>query len=185
MPLKLLSQNTSLVYDLILDSEQIGTLTTTKTQQGNGTIYTAQSKVVIHLLGETTIATTMNATYTKGVFASSSYTALKDWKPYENTTITSKEGTYSVKTNVKETTIDKPITTSTVELYFSEPKGIEEILSELEGVFKTIDSIDAYTYQLKDRDGNINNTYIYKNGILEEGEEQHTLYRLKLKLRFQ
>ncbi|MCJ7467782.1 MAG: hypothetical protein MUO53_13940 [Maribacter sp.] len=30
MPLKLLSQNTSLVYDLILDSEQIGTLTTTK-----------------------------------------------------------------------------------------------------------------------------------------------------------
>ncbi|WP_431160732.1 DUF6134 family protein [Flagellimonas beolgyonensis] len=173
----------TLTYDLSLDDNVIGSLTVTRTTQGNTMAFDAKSSVTLHLFGETTITIGTTVLYEKDVLQSSTYTVEKDGKPYKQTTVQYADGGYTVDNDGVVSKIDGPITASTIRLYYEEPKAPVSIFAELEGIFKSLDALGGNTFELLDPNGNHRNTYVYNKGILSSGQVQHTLYNLTFALR--
>jgi hypothetical protein len=65
-------------------------------------------------------------------------------------------------------------------MYFKEPIGIKKLLYEVDGTFSEIKNTTPNTYVYKSSDGNVN-TYIFKNGKIQEIEVQVGLITVKIK----
>ena len=177
------AQEQKLVYDLSIADNSIGTLTTTKTQNANTTVYTTTSDVTVHIFGETKITTVLNVTYMNSVLQSSNYRIEKNGILNEESTTTLKNGMYTITHNGKNSEINTPITYSTINLYFEEPKNIAKIFAELEGITKNITNIGASNYQLTDPGNHHTNTYTYDKGKLNEAVISHELFNFKLSIK--
>jgi len=177
------AQEKTLNYDLIIAGNSIGTLTATKTIVGNTITYTANSSATVHLFGETQISTSLTVEFTNGILQSSQYKIEKNGRLNDESTTILKNGTYYINHSGKTSQIDTPITYSTTMLYFDEPKKVNTVFAELEGINKNIASLDGYVYQLTDPGNNHTNTYSYKKGILKEAIISHALFNFKLTLK--
>ena len=112
------AQVKTLDYTIEVAGNNVGTLTATKTIQEGKITYVANSTSTINLFGKTTITTSLVVVYRNGVLESSVYTVEKDGNPYDSTTITENNGTYSINRKGKISTFPEPITSSTNQLYF-------------------------------------------------------------------
>ncbi|MDB4291806.1 hypothetical protein N9954_00245 [Maribacter sp.] len=177
------AQEQKLVYDLSVADNSIGTLTTTKTQNANATVYTTTSDVTVHIFGETKITTALNVTYLNNVLQSSNYKIEKNGMPNDESTTTLKNSVYTITHNGKTSEINIPITYSTINLYFEEPKNIEKVFAELEGITKNITNIGASDYQLTDPGNHHTNKYSYDKVKLKEAVISHELFNFKLSLK--
>ena len=65
-------------------------------------------------------------------------------------------------------------------MYFKEPIGIKKLLYEVDGTFSEIKNTAPNTYVYKSSDGNVN-TYIFKDGKIQEIEVQVGLITVKIK----
>jgi hypothetical protein len=177
------SQNETLNYDLSVAGNSIGTLTTVKTVKGNSITYTANSTATVHIFGETQISTSLTVEFTNGILQSSHYKIEKNGTLNDESTIILKDGIYNVNHYGKTSQINSPITYSTTMLYFDEPKKVDTIFAELEGINKNITKLETSIYQLTDPGNNHTNKYIYENGVLKEALISHTLFNFKLTLK--
>ncbi|WP_179022185.1 DUF6134 family protein [Winogradskyella forsetii] len=177
------SQNETLNYDLSVAGNSIGTLTTVKTVKGNSITYTANSTATVHLFGETQISTSLTVEFTNGILQSSHYKIEKNGTLNDESTIILKDGVYTINHNGKTSQINTPITYTTTMLYFDEPKKVDTIFAELEGINKNITKLETSIYQLTDPGNNHTNNYTYENGVLKEALISHTLFNFKLTLK--
>ena len=178
-----IAQNDTLNYDLSVSGNSIGTLTAVKTVIGNSITYTVNSSATIHLFGETQISTTLTVVFTDGILQSSHYKIEKNGILNDESTTNLKNGVYYINHNGKTSQINSPITYSTTMLYFDEPKKVNSVFAELEGINKNIANLGASVYQLSDPGNHHSNSYTYENGILKEALISHTLFSFNLKLK--
>ena len=177
------SQNETLNYDLSVAGNSIGTLTTVKTVKGNSITYTANSTATVHIFGETQISTSLTEEFTNGILQSSHYKIEKNGTLNDESTIILKDGVYTINHNGKTSQINTPITYTTTMLYFDEPKKVDTIFAELEGINKNITKLETSIYQLTDPGNHHTNNYTYENGVLKEALISHTLFNFKLTLK--
>lgn len=101
---------------------------------------------------------------------------------YDETKVEKTDAGYVITRNGASTTLDQPITYSSIRLFFHMPVGINEVFSETEGLFKNIIATGANSFQLTDKGNHVNN-YTYDNGLLTEAVINHTLVDILLILR--
>ncbi|WP_028283520.1 DUF6134 family protein [Olleya marilimosa] len=178
-----IAQSETLNYDLSVEGSSIGTLTAVKTVEGNNTTYAANSIATVHLFGETQITTYLIVKFTNGILQSSHYRIEKNGTLNDESTIILKNGVYNINHNGKTTQINSPITYTTTMLYFEEPKKVDTVFAELEGINKNIVNSGVSTYQLTDPGNHHTNNYTYENGVPKEALISHTLFNFKLSLK--
>ncbi|QHI36164.1 hypothetical protein IMCC3317_15230 [Kordia antarctica] len=176
------AQDKTLNYDLSVAGNSIGTLTAVKKVEGNSTIYTTNSLATVHIFGETQISTSLTVEFLNGILQSSHYKIEKNGTLNDESNTILKNGVYYINHNGKTSQITSPITYATTMLYFDEPKGIETVFAELEGITKTISKAGLSMYVLSDPGNHHTNNYTYTNGILKEAVISHTLFNFKLTL---
>ncbi|GGG49427.1 DUF6134 family protein [Bizionia arctica] len=174
------AQVTTLNYNIVVAGENVGTLVATKTIQEGKITFDTNSTSTIDIFGKTTITTSLVVVYRKDVLESSVYTVEKDGSPYDSTTITENNGTYSINRKGAISSFPGPITASANQLYFNEPKGISKMFAELEGIYKDITETGDNAYLFTDPDHSHKNTYTYENGILKEGIIDHALFNFSI-----
>ena len=177
------AQNLSSTYTISVANITVGTLTATKTIDGDKTTYTIDSESIIHLLGETTITTSFVGVFINGVLESSAYTSEKDGHPYDSSFISESNGVYTISRKGKETTLTNPIKYVTCMLYFEKPMSEQQYFDVLEAVYSPIESINSNTFVYTDSSNNEKTTYMYVNTILEKGTTNHTLYNFTFSLK--
>lgn len=178
-----IAQNDTLNYDLSVSGNSIGTLTAVKTVEGNSVTYTANSSAKVHLFGETQISTSLTVEFTNGILQSSHYIIEKNGTLNDESTIILKDGVYNINHNGKTSQINSLITYATIMLYFDEPKKVDTVFAELEGINKNIAKLDTSIYQLTDPGNHHTNNYTYEKGVLKEALISHTLFNFKLTLK--
>lgn len=176
-------QDKTLNYDLSVAGNSIGTLTAVKKVKGNSTIYTTNSLATVHIFGETQISTSLTVEFLNGILQSSHYKIEKNGTLNDESNTILKNGVYYINHNGKTSQVNSPITYATTMLYFDEPKGIETVFAELEGITKTISKTGSSMYVLSDPGNHHTNSYTYTNGMLEEAVISHTLFNFKLTLK--
>jgi hypothetical protein len=177
------AQNQEHVYDISVNGNIIGELTVSKLIEGPTTTYKLNSKSVISLLGKTTITTSFIGVFKNNVLQSSIYISQKNNKAYDSSTITEKNGVYTILRKGKKSIVSKPIKYVTCLLYFEKPVVTEPYFDVLEAVFSPITMVDQNNYLFIDSSNNEKTTYNYLNGILEQGKTKHTLYDFTFTLR--
>ena len=177
------AQDLSSTYSISVDHITVGTLTATKTIDGDKTTYTINSTSVIHLLGKTTITTSFVGVFRNGVLESSAYTSEKDGHPYDSSVISESNGIYTISRKGKKTTLSNPITLVTCMLYFEKPVSGAQYFDVLEAVYSPIESTTTNTYLYTDSSNNEKTTYTYANNVLEQGTTNHTLYNFTFRLK--
>ncbi len=125
----------------------------------------------------------MEVVYNNGLLESSRYILKKDGNPYDSTIIVNNNSVYNITQNGNKSTITEPVGESSIKLYFSEPQGVKSILSEVEGIFKSINPTTNDTYVLNDPGNHHTNTYIYSNSQLQKARIEHTLFNFTLSLK--
>ena len=177
------AQNETLNYDLSVAGNSIGTLIAVKSIRGTSINYTANSTATVHLFGETQIATSLTVGFDGGILQSSHYKIEKNGTLNDESIITLDNGVYSINHNGKNSQFKSPITYTTTMLFFEEPKQVNTVFAELEGINKNIAKTETSVYQLTDPSNQHTNKYIYDNGVLVEATISHTLYNFKLTLK--
>ncbi|MAL60195.1 MAG: hypothetical protein CMC14_09115 [Flavobacteriaceae bacterium] len=161
-------QTTALTYDLIVSDKSIGTVKTSKTIDGNTITYTSNTDATLSFIIDTNIKTRMTTVYKNDSLLSSDYKFYKNNKLKEFATIVIKGGKYIFNHDGKTTEINEGIRLSTILLPFEIPKHNSVYFEEVEGHFKTIKSINKYSFKLTNPNNNSKDDYIYKNGIMEQ-----------------
>lgn len=179
----LMAQTETLIYDLNAAGSTIGTLTAIKETKGNLVTYTSNSDVTIHFFGETKVLISLKVIYDSGILQSSTYNVLKDGQPYDNATLHLENGIYTFIRKGNSSKIEKPIMVSANTLYFDEPKNVDRIFAELEGIYKNIAVSSDNTYLLTDPGNHHTNTYVYAEGILQNATIDHAIVNFTLTLR--
>ena len=175
------AQTDTLSYGLQFKGDRVGSLTAIRTETSENTIlYDEESKTIIHFLGKTTIKTSLQVVYKNGILQNSQYRVTKNGSPYKKTTIDRVGEKYHVDYDGDKSIISAPIYYSAVRLYFEQPDNIKTVFAELEGVDHNVHKIKKNVYEIDDSENGKMNTYIYTNGILQEGVFKHTLYSFKL-----
>jgi len=174
-------QTDTLSYGLHFKGDRVGSLTAIKTKTSKNTIlYDEQSETTIHFFGKTTIRTRLKVVYRSGILQNSQYSVTKNGSAYKTTTIDRVGEKYHMDHNGDKSIISAPIYNSTARLYFDQPDHVKTVFAELEGVDHKVHKIKENVYEIDDTESGKSNTYIYKNGILQEGIFKHTLYSFKL-----
>jgi hypothetical protein len=175
------AQTDTLSYGLQFRGDRVGSLTAIRTKTGkNAILYDVKSETVIHFLGKTTIKTSLKVAYRNGVLQNSQYSVTKNGSAYKTTTINRVGQKYHMDYNGDKSMISTPIYYSAARLYFEEPDRVKTVFAELEGVDHRVHKIKKDVYEIDTSENGKTNTYIYKNGILQEGVFEHTLYSFKL-----
>ena len=175
------AQTDTLSYGLQFKGDRVGSLTAIKTKTNKKTtLYDVQSETVIHFLGKTTIKTSLKVVYRNGILQNSQYSVTKNGSADKTTTIDRVGEKYHMNHNGDKSIISTPIYYSAARLYFDEPDKVKTVFAELEGVGHKVHKTKENIYEIDDSENGKTNTYIYQNGILQEGVFKHTLYSFKL-----
>ena len=170
-------------YDILVDNINVGSLTASKQIDGDKTIYTIDSKSVVHLLGQKTITTSFVGVFRNGVLESSSYTLEKNGNPSDSSVITESNGVYSISRKGKKTTLSSPIKYVTCLLYFEKPDVSQKYFDVLKAVYSPIINAGRNTYVYADSSSNETTTYTYTNNTLEQGITKYTFYNYTFRLK--
>lgn len=161
------AQATTHDYDLKVLGKTIGNLHVTTQEQGRQRIYTVDSESVIRFFGTNSVKTHQEAVYEDGLLIRSFCTTWKNGKLQDQTKVEKNAGGYTICNNGKTSTINHSITYSAVLLYFIAPHSVDQVFSELEGIFKRISPMGKDAFELAD-DGDHNNDYTYAGGVLQK-----------------
>lgn len=161
------AQTETLVYDLKVSGNIIGTVTAKKSIQGDCITYISDTDAEIKFLVSTQIKTRMKVIFEKGQLYESCYTFFKNNKIKETSSITFKNGRYTIVHDGKTSVITEPIYVSSIILPFYKPKDNEKVFEEVDGYFKSIQLINNKSCQLVDPKSSHKDKYIYENGKLE------------------
>ena len=158
------------VYDVELFGKKIGTTTVERVDKGNGEVeikLNSYSEVNILFTKKTSVIN-YEVVYKDGKLFSSYCKNVKD-DVTEIVTILWDGARYVIKKGQDALQVAQPIDFSTIQLYFSEPKGKTRIFSERLGQFCNFNRLNEGTYECKLGNG-VDNIYRYKNGVLYELE---------------
>ena len=172
-----ISQTTTNHYTIEALNENVGTLTATKTVQGDKTTYVTNSSSTVHIFGTTTVTTSLTVIFRNGVMESSTYTSEKNGNSYDSCIITEINGVYTVNRKGKKSTFTTPVKHVTIQLYFEEPGANDSYFDPLGAAFYPVELSSPDTYTYDDPASKVNTTYVYKNGQLQQGTTDYTLYK--------
>ncbi|MCW5906876.1 MAG: hypothetical protein KIS94_03380 [Chitinophagales bacterium] len=158
------------VYDIFLFGNKIGQTIVERKDNGNGTVkYTLNSKSEANVIfTKKTSEMNYDIIYENGQLLSAYTKNMKDGVTEISKTIW--QGTkYLIQKGAEMLHLDKPIDFSSIQLYFSEPKGRTVIFSERLGEYCTFKQTSPGVYECKLANG-VSNIYRYKDGALYELE---------------
>lgn len=161
------AQTETLVYDLKVSGNIIGKVTAKKSVQGNFITYTSDTDAEIKFLITTQIKTRMKVIFENGQLFSSTYTFFKNNKIKEESSITFKNGKYTIIHDGKINILAEPIYASSIILPFYKPKDNEKVFEEVDGYFKFIQLENNKSCLLVDPKSSHKDKYIYENGQLK------------------
>jgi len=172
----------ALAFDMFLMGKKIGELNIQKELNTNGEeIYTLQSQARAKVLWiDRSQQTNYKVIYKNGKLFQSSHEYIDHPDKSSSCTIKLIEDKYQVTHNGRCFFLKESPRFSVLAMYFKEPIGIKKLLYEVDGTFSEIKNTAPNTYVYKSSDGNVN-TYIFKDGKIQEIEVQVGLITVKIK----
>lgn len=175
---------TTRYYDIKVAGFTIGEVKATRVIDGARTEYEVNSLVSLWFFGTLRIEFTINSIYENGQFISSR-TVSKSNRGEFLSVLNWDGEKYIVDANSynfsNQDTLFNPIYFSTVLMFFEEPEGSEEFLSENYGLTSPMNRIDNEVIEVQ-IDGN-NNKYFFENGELVKANMQSPIKNYVLKRR--
>lgn len=175
---------TTRYYDIKVAGFTIGEVKATRVIDGDRTEYEVNSLVSLWFFGTLRIEFTINSIYENGQFISSR-TVSKSNRGEFLSVLNWDGEKYIVDANSynfsNQDTLFNPIYFSTVLMFFEEPEGSEEFLSENYGLTSPMNRIDNEVIEVQ-IDGN-NNKYFFENGELVKANMQSPIKNYVLKRR--
>ncbi|TVR82043.1 MAG: hypothetical protein EA409_05740 [Saprospirales bacterium] len=174
------------VYDQYIRSNKVGTLSVSweKDAEQSTKKVRVESNVSVNLLVvRATVDYLGISRFEDGVLKSSEIRILRDGKPHQNATTQKRRGRYLAHIDEERKWIDRAaIHFSSLLLYVKEPKGIEEVYAEADGIFNKLVYCGDGEYELFVK-GSRNNYYHYEGGVLVKAVLDHWIAPITLKLR--
>jgi len=169
-------------YDIILSGDKIGNITVTRKINGALTTYKLESKSEAKVLFTTKKNfVSMDVTYKDGKLLSSYCKNEIDDEVDNYASIAWDGSKYNVTNEKQKLTYGTPVTYSVISLYFSEPKGMDNLFTERIGASYPLKSLGDGRYEYKIPNGD-KNIYVYKNGELVETERKTIIGTVYVKL---
>lgn len=161
------------------NDKNIGSINVSRGVKNNIEYFSVDSKVSYRMIIKINRHTTMSATYKGGVLLSGSSEIIVNDSVDKKSITTFTNGGYEVEVNGNfyKKLEKKSIRFSIPKLYFSEPRGIEEVYSEYFMKMIPLEALGESKYVLQ-LDGNDENTYHYINGVLSKIEVSRTGFNL-------
>lgn len=157
-------------FEVVHRGKSIGVLEAVKEVVYKKTVYTNQTNIDTRIITKIEVNYGYNVTFDRLGLVEASARIKFNGKQRTNAFTERKgEGYTFVRDNEKPEELNQDIKYSTVKLIFEEPKNISNVYAEEHGEFHTIKQIASNTYRKTSPDGK-ENTYYYKNGILEKAE---------------
>lgn len=178
------ANETTRYYDITVAGFTIGEVKATRFIDGDRTEYEVNSLVSLWFFGTLKIEFTINSIYENGQFISSR-TVSKSNRGEFISVLNWDGEKYIVDANSykfsNQDTLLNPIYFSTVLMFFEEPKGSEEFLSENYGLTSPMNRTDNEVIEVQ-IDGN-RNKYFFENGELVKANMQSPIKNYVLKKR--
>ena len=173
----------TLQYDIFSNETHIGDLKVVKASSKDIVQIEVTSEVHVKLFIEINLTYKLNCTYKNNKLWYSSVTTFVNGKVH-STSKTEKVGNYyTIVKNGHSSKFMDDIDFSGALLYFEEPKGIKQIFSEFDNIYKPINSIGSHEYQIVNPKNDYLSEYQYQNGILKSTTNHHKLLTFTLKLK--
>ncbi|MBD0776842.1 hypothetical protein HPE56_03465 [Maribacter sp. ANRC-HE7] len=172
--------NTSLLFDIIMNDKVIGSLEATRTTDGSQTIYKSLTSIKTKIIKDVEVDYEYNVIFEKSILKKANVDILINQKPHVKTRTGLKDKNYYVIKNGKpKTVLHQAIDYTTVLLFFREPTGINECFSEQGGSLNAIVALGNHSYK-KINAKKQENIYYYKNGSLEKADIDGGLIHLSI-----
>jgi len=172
------------IFDQYIRNNKVGTLSVfiEENQARNEKIVRIESKVSVSMLFlSAKVEYEGKVKYRDGKLISAEVQICRDGNPYQDAETIFRRNHYLAIIDGEEKRINRDIITfSSLLLYSREPKNIDEIYAEIDGVFNQIEYHGRGKYELHLR-GSRNNFYTYRNGRLIEAKLDHWLAPIHLK----
>ena len=152
-------------FDMYLFGDKVGSLTFTRTQKPDGSIYyELNSHIKAKILWITRENSAhMETTYKNGKLINCYQKEVEDGKVKRWNRVTF-DGTKYVQEGYKgKTTFTRAPDISVATIYFDKPLSVQNFFYEPEAEFVTLEKVDENTYEFKGSDG-ARNVYHYKDG---------------------
>ncbi len=175
--------NKILLYDIIYKDKNIGNLKASYTIKGSKTIYHTSSTIEIKIIKQIDVNYTYEVSIENNHLKKAAVDILVNGKQHAKTNTHWHHSKYLITKNEKtQDPITKKINYSTILLYFKEPTNIKSCYSEQDGSFNSIVSLGNHSYKKINSKGK-ENSYNYKNGILESAIVDGGIIEFQMKLR--
>ena len=167
-PLSCIAQR--LVYKVEWRGDSVGYLEVKREMMDGSQAYLITSDVGFWMFGRHTISYTYESVYDSvGTLLHATTHYVRDGKLRETVAITKDEDRYTVKKDGRE---EDPLEYTGIhhsisKLYYSEPVGRSDVLSERWGKMVSVEQVEDHRYKLT-KPGGRSNYYQFSNGICEE-----------------
>ncbi|ETN96115.1 DUF6134 family protein [Zhouia amylolytica] len=157
-------------FEVLHRDKSIGVLEAVKETYHKEVVYNNHTSIDTRIITKIEVNYGYNVTYDNNGLVEASAQIKFNGKERTNAHTERKGKNYLFfKDNNEPEKLDQEIDYSTVKLIFEEPKNVNRVYAEEHGEFHSIKRIASNTYLKTSPDGK-ENTYYYKNGILEKAE---------------
>ena len=167
-------------YRILAKGKAIGNITVSKTIKDSTIYYDIVAYSSVKILFTKSIKYHLSSIYIQGNMFYSSATIYLNGKVHFNSVVKKENTYYSVKKKVHETRFLDMISYSGAMLYFTEPKSISKIYSEVDNVEKNISIVKQHQYRIVNPETGNASLFYYKNGVLDAADIDHTYVSFRI-----
>ena len=124
----------------------------------------------------------MKCKYVNGKLVESSVMTYKNDDLHSSTKGSIVEGVFKSIEDGDESSHKGAISYSGAMLYFNEPRGINNVFSEIHATEKPIKKVNEGHYMISDPETGHTNQYFYLNGVLQKAMIDHSLFSFSMEL---
>ncbi|WP_417888013.1 DUF6134 family protein [Zunongwangia sp.] len=166
--LTVFSQQKQLVFDVIHRDKKIGEFVASRVKNNKIITYTSKTAIEARLLAKINVNYNFEVLYEDDLMQKAYTEVIVNGKRRtDSKTIKRKNSYLFFDCGDHESTINYPISFSSILLIFEEPISVSKIYSEENGNFQKITRVKSHCYTKENKKGRVN-TYFYRNGLLQK-----------------
>jgi hypothetical protein len=168
-------------FSIVVGGKDVGDFYVTKSVSGDTTVYGGVSKTQVSLAKMFAIDYTVNVIHVGGELWRSTMRNIVNNDTRDALEVKRESGVFKVfEEGELERTISNKPDISSLEMYYSEPKGVSKTLSEVQGLLKNVTMVKENVYKVEG-ESSYESYFHYKDGELQKVVVHYSLAKFEIR----
>jgi hypothetical protein len=168
-------------FSIVVGGKDVGDFYVTKSVSGDTTVYAGVSKTQVSLAKMFAIDYTVNVIHVGGELWRSTMRNIVNNDTRDALEVKRESGVFKVfEEGELERTISNKPDISSLEMYYSEPKGVSKTLSEVQGLLKNVTLVKENVYKVEG-ESSYESYFHYKDGELQKVVVHYSLAKFEIR----